>query len=99
MLDLTNSADGVLLPVIAQPGARRDGLVGIHDGRLKVAVAQVAEKGKANARIIRVLAASVEIKRSQIVLRSGAAARHKVFVIQGITLEDLHERLRSKLGP
>ena len=42
-------ADGTQLGIKALPGSRRNGITGVHDGLLKVAVTQVAEKGKANA--------------------------------------------------
>ena len=93
MIDLTETADGVLLPVSAQPGAKRNGLAGVHDGRLKVTVTQVAEKGKANAQIIRLLATSLQLKRSQIRLWQGQTTRLKSFHISGVTLADLHSRL------
>ncbi len=97
MIDLSTTDDGVLLPVTAQPGARREGLAGVHDGRLKVAVTQAPEKGKANARIVRVLASSLGVKRSQVVLVRGQTSRQKTFLIQTISRDDLRRRLADEL--
>ena len=47
-IELTTTADGVILPVQAQPRAKRSEIVGEHNGRVKVAVTEVPEKGKAN---------------------------------------------------
>ena len=49
MIRLVTNSSGVVLPVKAQAGARRNAITGEHDGALKVAVSQVPEKGKANA--------------------------------------------------
>ena len=54
-----------------QPGARRNGIMGIHAGALKVAVTQAAEKGKANQAVADVLCDALGLRPSQIELRSG----------------------------
>ena len=56
MIDLAAHPEGVLLPVRAQPGARANAIRGTMSGMLKVAVTQVAEKGKANDAVIETLA-------------------------------------------
>lgn len=98
MIELTESDRGVLLPVTAQPGARREGLVGVHQGRLKVAVTAPPERGKANTRIIQVLASALHLKKSQIGIRSGETSRQKTVLIQGVTCDELTERLTRLLG-
>ncbi|MGE3776880.1 MAG: DUF167 domain-containing protein, partial [Pirellulaceae bacterium] len=47
MIQLERHAQGVVLPVRAHPGARREEVRGEHDGALKVSVAAAPEKGKA----------------------------------------------------
>ncbi len=97
MIELHVTDGGILLPVRAQPGARRNALVGEQAGRLKVAVTQVAEKGKANAEIIRLLADALGLKRSQVTLRSGATSPLKVFHIAGIDETTLQQRIAARL--
>ena len=53
MLALEPHPDGTILPVRAQPGARRNEIRGVQDGMLKVCVTQSPEKGKANKAIVR----------------------------------------------
>ena len=93
MIELKPHAEGVVLPVRAMPGASRSGVRGEHRGGLKVAVTQIAEKGKANAAIVEVLADALALKRSQIELISGEGHRDKQFLIRGVALADLAERL------
>ncbi len=95
--DLEKSAQGVLLPVQAQPGARKNSLSGWHAGRLKIQVTQAPEKGKANQAILKLLAKSLGIKRNQITLLSGETSTRKVFQIQDITAEELLSKIASVL--
>ncbi len=97
MVSLEQTANGLILPVKAQPGARRNGVTGVHDGALKVSVSQAPEKGKATAAIVNVLADSLGIKKNQIELLSGQTSTHKKFLIRGIDLEELTKRISELL--
>jgi uncharacterized protein (TIGR00251 family) len=98
VVSLVLHPDGILLPVRAQPGARSSGIRGEHNGSLKVAVTQVAEKGKANEALVQVLANALDLKRSQIELLSGETDRDKRFLISDITLETLQARIAAVLA-
>ncbi|HET6422143.1 MAG TPA: DUF167 domain-containing protein [Planctomycetaceae bacterium] len=97
-LRLESTTDGLLLPVKAQPGARRNGVVGVHDGRLKVAVTQVAERGKANAAVLDVLAEAIGLRSSQLEIISGATNREKLVLVRGIDAADLTQRIETVLS-
>lgn len=96
-VELSENREGVLLPVQAQPGARRNGIVGVHAGRLKVAVTQAPEKGKANDAIVAVLAETLRLRRNQIALSSGSTNSRKVFLVREISSEDLQARIAAVL--
>jgi uncharacterized protein (TIGR00251 family) len=98
MIELSDHPAGVVLPVRAQPGASRAGIRGEQNGALKVAVTQIAEKGKANKALIETLAKELRLKRSQIELVSGEAQRTKEFVIRGVSREELQQRIAQALG-
>lgn len=93
MVELQTTTEGIILPVHAQPGARKNGITGIHAGRLKVAVTQAPEKGKANQALLKLLAELLAIKRSQITLVAGETSSHKKFLITGVDLAMLQRRL------
>jgi uncharacterized protein (TIGR00251 family) len=97
VIDLEATDEGVVLPVQAQPKARKNALVGVHDGRLKVAITQAPEKGKANDAIIKLLAKSLNLKRSQIELLTGATSSKKKFLLHNITSNELRRRLAECL--
>ena len=97
MIEFQNSYAGVILPVHAQPGARKNGITGIHAGRLKIAVTQAPEKGKANEAIIKVLSDLLNLKRSQISLLSGDTSQHKRFLIIGGDQAALEQQISALL--
>lgn len=97
MIPLETTADGVLLAIHAQPGARREGIVGVRDGRLKVAVTAAAEKGKANQALREVLARGLALRKSQIELVAGPTSREKRFLIRDATEAELAAKIAAAL--
>lgn len=98
MIELSDHPEGVLVPVRAQPGARGIGIRGEHAGMLKLAVTQVAEKGKANTALADALAKGLGLKRSQVELESGETQREKKFLIRGIGRDELAQRIAAALA-
>lgn len=94
-IPLRDSAEGVILPVHAMPGSRRKGICGCHNGRLKLAVTQVAEKGKANKEFVKVLVDALQVNRSTVSLRSGELTQLKEFVIRGLSVDEVRARLAA----
>src|SRR5205809_1792047 len=93
MIALTEHAEGWILPVRAQPSARKVGVVGEHAGALKLAVSAPPEDGRANKALTELLRDLLGLKRSQVALLSGATSRDKRFVITGLTKRELERRL------
>jgi uncharacterized protein YggU (UPF0235/DUF167 family) len=71
----------ITLKVKARAGARQDAVVGVRGGELLVSVRAVAEKGRANEEIARVLAKALGVTRRSVVLKLGGASPHKVFLV------------------
>lgn len=97
MMLLTPHADGWVLPVRAQPGARRNGVVGEQGGALKVAVTAAPEQGKANKAILEALREALDLKRSQLELLSGETSRDKRFLVRGLSQAELETRIANAL--
>lgn len=95
---VTPHAEGCLLAVRAQPGARRNGVTGEQAGALKVAVTAPPEDGRANAALAEALREWLGLKRSQVELAGGPTSRNKTFLIRGLTPDELKERVSAKLG-
>ena len=93
MIRVQPHADGATLAVRAQPGARKNAVLGEQAGALKVAVTAPPEYGRANEAIIGVLKEFLGVKRSQVELLGGQTHRNKVFLIRGVTAEWLAARV------
>lgn len=90
--------DGVILPIKAQPGSRKNELRGVHDGRLRVCVTQVAEKGKANKAILKLLSSKLELANSALSLLSGELNSQKSILVTGVSRQELLDKIQSALN-
>jgi len=97
MIELCVHAQGIIVPVRAQPDARKNAIVGEHAGALRVAVTAAPERGKANAAIARLLAEALGCKASEVALLSGETSRSKRFLIIGAKPDDVRARLVAAL--
>ena len=97
VIALENHPQGVIVPVKTQPGARRNGIAGEHAGALKVQVTQAPEEGKATEAVLELLADVLQVKRSQVMLLTGATSRQKRFLVSGLSMTELARRLQSEL--
>lgn len=83
-LDLRpEGADAVSVAVHARPGASRDAVEGTHGDALAVRVRAVAEHGKANAAICRVIALAVGVPASAVEVVAGGGGKRKRVRIRG----------------
>jgi uncharacterized protein YggU (UPF0235/DUF167 family) len=92
-IKLEKHPEGVVLPVRAHAGARRNELRLAEDGRLRASVTQAPEKGKANKAIIELLSRELGLKRSQIELVAGETAQQKRFLLRDVSAEEVARKL------
>jgi uncharacterized protein (TIGR00251 family) len=93
-LELKCHSAGVIVVVKAQPGAKRNAILGEHAGMLKVAVTAPPEKGRANEAIAGLLAERLGCSKNSVTLISGGTSRQKTFLLEGASVE----RARRSLG-
>jgi uncharacterized protein (TIGR00251 family) len=98
VIAIADHPEGCVLPVRAQPGARRAGVQGEHNGALKIAVTAPPEDGRANRAIVEVVRELLKVKRSQVELISGATSRDKRLLVRGVARDNLLARLATILG-
>jgi uncharacterized protein (TIGR00251 family) len=98
VISITEHDEGCLLPVRAQPGARRAGILGEHAGALKVAVTAPPEDGRANQALAEALRDALGLKRSQVELWNGHTSRSKRFLIRGLSKVELEARVAMMVG-
>lgn len=98
MIELRSTDDGVLLPLHVQPGARRTAVVGEHDGRLKVAVNQPADRGRANRAVVELLAAELGLPRGRVTIRTGQGNPRKMAHLAGMEPDRVRQWL-ARVSP
>lgn len=90
---LSTTSGLLTVAVHAQPGARRDAIVGEHGGRLKIALTTPPIEGRANQALIKFLAKRLGLPRSAIELISGETSREKRLRISGLSVAALLDSL------
>ncbi len=94
MILITEQAEGLVLAVRAQPGARKAAVLGEHAGALKIAVTAPPQDGRANQALLDLLRESLNLKRSQVELLAGMTSRDKRFLVRGLSKAELESRLQ-----
>jgi uncharacterized protein (TIGR00251 family) len=99
--DLTLRAveGGVELRLRVAPGARVERIAGVHGGALNVAVQAPPEKGRANDRVVELLAEALGLAPRALVVVAGATAKDKVVRIQGLDAATVRARLTAAHCP
>lgn len=81
------TAGGVSVAIKVQPGARHPGLLGLVPdtvgNRLKIAVAEPPEDGRANRALCAALAQALHVPQSDVSILHGASARQKTLLVTG----------------
>lgn len=96
---VSETANGdAVLAVHVQPGARRTEVVGRHGDALKVRVQAPADRGKANAAVVTLLAATFGVPDSAVVLVRGTSSRAKRFRLVGVPAAAARARLVAAIG-
>jgi len=91
---ITPHAAGAVLAVHAQPGAKRDAVVGEYDGKLKIALTAPPVDGKANEKLLRFLGEKTGLAKSSLELIAGDTSRAKRILFKGLSASELASRLK-----
>jgi len=86
-------ADGCTVSVRVQPGAKKDAVMGLHGGAVKIALSAPPVDGKANVALIAFVAEKVGLPRARVSLVSGAANRSKVLRVTGRSAAEMRAAL------
>jgi uncharacterized protein (TIGR00251 family) len=93
-LELTPVPGGTRLRVRVKPGARKDAIVGVHGGALKISVTAPPEKGKANDAVVALLAKAFDVPMSAVEIVAGETSQDKVVVVE-LRAEGILARVRN----
>ncbi len=65
-----------------QPGAKKNAVDGVLNGRLKLRIAAPAVEGKANKAVVEYLAGVLKVKKSQVSILRGETSREKTVRVE-----------------
>ena len=89
-LDITEiKSGGVSFVVKVVPGSSKTSIEGVLGGMLKVKIATVAEKGKANKELIGFLAKLLDVRKKDIEITSGTTNPVKTLVVNKLETKKL----------
>jgi len=81
----TETPEGVILNVKAQPRSSRAGLDGLLGDAVKVRIKCAPVDGKANKELVETLADAFDLPKSSVVFKSGETSKTKRILLKGIT--------------
>ena len=79
----------VTIEVHVQTKSSRDEILGLQNGRFKVKVAAPPEDGKANERLIELIARALGVSKSYVKIVRGETSRIKILKIKGVNRDKL----------
>ena len=82
-------ADGCTLAVRVHPGARKNGVAGVHAEAVKIALTAPAVDGKANEALIAFLAETIGLPRARIAIAAGLTSRAKTLRVTGNSADEV----------
>ena len=95
MIEFKSHPDGVIIPIRANAGSRRNEIGGEHDGMLKVSVTEAPENGKANKAIVALISKQLKVAKSACEIIAGHTSSRKKLLVRGVSNAALQETLRS----
>jgi uncharacterized protein (TIGR00251 family) len=88
-IPIRETVDGAIFRVRVLPRASRSEAAGIRGDVLTLRVTAAPVEGKANDECIRLLAEILGVKRTQVAIIAGHAARTKTVAVEGIKAEQI----------
>jgi uncharacterized protein (TIGR00251 family) len=87
---------GCLIEIHAQPQARKNEIIGLHNERLKIKIQSPPVDGKANEMLIEFLAETLKVSRSRLRLTKGETSRQKQVLVEGMTPAEVEPLLLKR---
>ena len=92
-LAITEKKGGVSFGIKVVAGSSRSRIVGLLGEVLKVTVACEAQKGKANAELLRLLAKGLSRSKSELTIKAGLREAKKIVHVPNMSRNELLEKL------
>ncbi len=96
LLEISQTAEGVIFVVRVQPRSSRDEIAGVLDGAMKVRLQAPALEGRANEALCEYLALLLKTSKSAVRILSGDRSRVKRIAVRGVTDAQIRNLLRHE---
>lgn len=85
--------DGCTVSVRVHPGAKKNAVIGLHGGSLKIALTAPPVEGRANEALIAFAAEQLKLPRARVALIAGQSGRSKVLRVTGRSAAEVQAAL------
>ena len=82
----SETPEGIVVNVRAQPRSSHPGIDGLFDDALKVRISSAPVEGKANKELVEILAKAAGVPKSSVVFKGGENSKTKRLLIKGASL-------------
>ena len=91
MAYLTETPEGTVLNVKAQPRSSKAGVDGLIADAVKVRVRCAPVDGKANKELVETLAEAFGLPKSRVVFKSGETSKQKRILLSGVSADEVRK--------
>ncbi|ROT71570.1 putative UPF0235 protein C15orf40-like [Penaeus vannamei] len=91
----TDKSGNVLLKIVAKPGAKESKVTDISSEGIGVQIGAPPMDGEANAELVKFLASTLGVRKSDVSLERGSKSRQKTVCVTGLQAEDIESKLRD----
>ena len=93
---LSETPEGVILNVRAQPRSSRSGIDGLLGDAVKVRIKCAPVDGKANKELVETLAEAFDLPKSAVVFKSGETSKTKRILLRGVSMDKVKSVVEGK---
>jgi len=93
---LSETAEGVVISVRAQPRSSKAGLDGVMGDAVKVRIRSAPVDGKANKELVETLADAFDLAKSRVVFKSGETSKTKRLLLKGVTAAEVERVVEGR---
>jgi uncharacterized protein len=86
---------GLEVALHVQPRARRNEIVGVHNGALKLKISAPPVDDAANRAVIEFFASLLDVPKTRLQIVAGLRSREKLLKIESVSIADFSRRLPS----
>lgn len=94
----TDSPEGVIVNIRAQPRSSRAGIEGVMADALKVRIRSAPVDGKANKELVETVADAFDLPKSRVKFKSGETSKTKRIILCGVSAGEFEAMLKDAGG-